>query len=225
MMMLILVFFILLYTLSDFNDEAYRAEIAKINVLDGDGNQISVLDYAARQGRDPEPLQVVENMLGLNTSNQVIKMARPKIYNDLQDMIDFTDLSDGVSLDANGNRIHLTIDGRYLFDSGRSDLKDRAKIIFNNLAQMFREYPDYKVDILGHTDDLAINTERYPSNWELSAVRATTVLRYFIQQGLDPLRMSATGYADSIPLVPNDTPENRMLNRRVEFVLEKETKE
>ncbi len=53
MMMLILVFFILLYTLSDFNDEAYRAEIAKINVLDGDGNQIRVLDYAARQGRDP----------------------------------------------------------------------------------------------------------------------------------------------------------------------------
>ena len=65
------------------------------------------------------------------------------------------------------------------------------------------------------------DTVAFPSNWELSAVRATTVLRYFIQQGLDPERMSATGYADFIPLVPNDTPENRATNRRVEFVLEK----
>lgn len=55
-----------------------------------------------------------------------------------------------------------------------------------------------------------------------SAMRATTVLRYFIRQGMDPVRMSATGYADIIPLVDNDTVENRARNRRVEFVLEKE---
>ena len=91
------------------------------------------------------------------------------------------------------------------------------------MAQLFRENPDYRITIRGHTDDLDIDTVQFPSNWELSAVRATTVLRYFIQQGIDLERMSATGYADFFPLVPNDTVENRARNRRVEFVLEKET--
>ncbi len=222
MMTLILVFFILLYTLSDYEDEAFRAQIASINVLDGEGSQISIIDYASRQGRDPEPLRVVEDMLGLNPSPSVIQPIRPKVYAELESLVDNTDLSDSVTLDMVGDQINLKIDGRYLFDSGVAELKDSARVIFNNLAQLFREHPDYRIAIRGHTDDLSIETERFPSNWELSAIRATTVLRYFIQQGLDPERMTATGYADFIPLVPNDSPENRAINRRVEFVLAKE---
>ncbi len=222
MMTLILVFFILLYTLADYEDKAYRAQIAQVNVLDGDGNMVSVLDYATQRGRDPEPLRVVEDMLGLKPTSDVIKTLRPKIFNEMESMIENTDLSDSVTLESVGDQINLQIDGRYLFDSGKAKLKDSATIIFNNLAQLFRENPDYRIAIRGHTDDLAIETVEFPSNWELSAVRATTVLRYFIQQGIDPQRMSATGYADFLPLVSNDTPENRAKNRRVEFVLEKE---
>jgi chemotaxis protein MotB len=222
MMTLIMVFFILLYTLADYENKAYRAKIAKINVLDGNGQMVSVLDYANQRGRSPEPLRVVEDMLGLKPTSDVIQTIRPKIYNELENMIHATDLSKSVTLKSVGNQINLQIDGRYLFDSGKAELKDGATVIFNNLAQLFRENPDYRIAIRGHTDDVAINTERFPSNWELSAIRATTVLRYFIQQGIDPERMSATGYADFLPLVPNDTPENRAKNRRVEFVLEKE---
>ena len=87
---------------------------------------------------------------------------------------------------------------------------------------MFSDHADYRIAIRGHTDDRNIQTRQFPSNWELSAVRATTVLRFFIQQGIDPQRMTATGYADYIPLVDNDSAENRARNRRVEFVLEKE---
>ena len=222
MMTLILVFFILLYTLADYEDKAYRAQIAQVNVLDGEGNQISVIDYAMRQGRDPEPLKVVEDMLGLNPSPEVIDTLRPRVFNELESMIENTDLSDSVTVESIGDEIHLKIDGRYLFESGQAELKDSASVIFNNLTLLFRENPDYRIAIRGHTDDLDIETERFPSNWELSAIRATTVLRYFIRQGMDPERMTATGYADFIPLVPNDSPENRSINRRVEFVLEKE---
>ncbi len=224
MMTLILVFFILLYTLADYEDKAYRAQISQVNVLDGDGNMVSVLDYATKRGRDPEPLRVIEDMLGLKASKDVIQTIRPKIFNEMESMIESTDLSDSVILKSVGDQINLQIDGRYLFDSGKAELKDEGRIIFNNLAQLFRENPEYRIAIKGHTDDLTIDTERFPSNWELSAIRATTVLRYFIQQGIDPERMSATGYADFLPLVPNDSPENRAKNRRVEFVLEKETK-
>lgn len=222
MMMLILVFFILLYTLADYHDKAFRNLISQVQIFDGEGNQISVIDYATRQGRNPEPLKKVEDMLGLNPSPEVIPPQRPKIYSELESMVENTDLSESVQLKSEGNQINLQIDGRYLFDSGKANLKDSAKIIFNNLTQLFREHPDYRIGIRGHTDDLDIETVQFPSNWELSAIRATTVLRYFIQQGIDPERMTATGYADFIPLVANDTAENRARNRRVEFVLEKE---
>ena len=225
LMTLILVFFILLYTLADYEDKAFRARIADVEVVDGEGQQMSVIDYATKSGRDPEPLQVVEDMLGLNPSPDVIQTEEPQIYNDIASMVDYTDAGEEVSLQLDGDQINLSIDGRFLFDSGKANLKDSAKIIFSNLAQLFREHPDYHIAIRGHTDDLDIDTPQFPSNWELSAVRATTVLRYFIQQGIDPERMSATGYADFLPLVPNDSPENRARNRRVEFVLEKKESE
>ncbi len=222
MMTLILVFFILLYTLSKFEDEAYRNLVSSVEVLDGDGNQVSVIDYARRSGRDPEPLKVVEDMLGLNPSNQVIDLMEPIIVKELKSMIESSDLSESVELAVSGDQINIQIDGRYLFSTGKADLKDEALVIFANLSHMFREYADYRIAIRGHTDDRDIDTEQFPSNWELSAIRATTVLRYFIRQGVDPERMTATGYADFLPLVDNSTPENRARNRRVEFVLEKE---
>ncbi len=222
MMTLILVFFILLYTLSELEDEDYRNLVSSVHVLDGDGNQVSIIDYARRSGRNPEPLKAVEDMLGLNPTDQVIELMEPIIVKELESMIESTDLAESVELAVNGDQINLQIDGRYLFPSGRAELKDEALVIFANLSHMFREFADYRIAIRGHTDDRDIETVQFPSNWELSAVRATTVLRYFIQQGIDPERMTATGYADFIPLVDNTTPENRARNRRVEFVLEKE---
>lgn len=222
MMTLILVFFILLYTLADYHDKAYRAHIASVQIIDGDGSQVSVIDYATRQGRSPEPLKAVEDLLGLNPSPDVIQVPKPKVFTDMASMIEYTDLAESVELEEKADQINLSIDGRFLFESGQSQLKDSARIIFNNLAQIFRENPDFRIAIRGHTDDLPIETQQFPSNWELSAVRATTVLRYFIQQGIDPERMTATGYADFLPIMPNNTPENRARNRRVEFVLEKE---
>ena len=222
MMTLILVFFILLYTLADFEDEAYKELVESVQVIDGDGNQISVIDFATRKGRNPEPLKAIEDMLGMNPSHVPVENLKPALVAEMESMIDNTDLADSVELAYNGDQINLQIDGRYLFESGQSELKDRARFIFANLAQMFRDYADYKIAIRGHTDDQGIQTARFPSNWELSAVRATTVLRYFIRQGIDPRRMTATGYADYLPLVENNSSENRARNRRVEFVLEKE---
>ena len=76
---------------------------------------------------------------------------------------------------------------------------------------------NYKVVVRGHTDDLPIRSEIFPSNWELSAARAAATLRYLAGQGISPSRMKAVGYADTRPIVPNNTKDNRALNRRVEF--------
>ena len=72
----------------------------------------------------------------------------------------------------------------------------------------------------GHTDNLPINTPRFPSNWELSTARATSVIRYLIEEeNLDPERLSAAGYGEYRPIDANDTPEGRARNRRVDLVI------
>ena len=221
-MTLILVFFILLYTLANFETTAYRNMVDSVQILDGDGHQISVIDYATSQGRNPEPLQIIEDMLGLNPADVPIDTMKPVLVSELESMIDNTDLADSVDLVFDGDQINLSIDGSYIFTSGSAVLKKEAEQIFAQLGSLFRRHSDYRISVKGHTDDLDIETVQFPSNWELSAVRATTVLRYFIAEGIDPERMTATGYADFLPLVENDSAENRAKNRRVEFVLEKE---
>jgi len=123
-----------------------------------------------------------------------------------------------------GERIIIRIKGTILFPSGDVELFEEAIPIFDDIYSLFNKYADYNIDIKGYTDDTPISSARFPSNWELSAVRATTVLRFFIDQGINPGRMSATGYSDLFPIASNDTVQGRAQNRRVEFVLEKEDK-
>ncbi len=134
MMTLILVFFILLYTLADFEDEAYKELIESVQVIDGDGSQISVIDFAIRKGRNPEPLKVIEDLLGMNPGNVPVENLKPALVAEMESMIDSTDLADSVDLAYNGDKINLQIDGRYLFESGQAELKDRARFIFANLG-------------------------------------------------------------------------------------------
>ena len=89
------------------------------------------------------------------------------------------------------------------------------------MIDLFMAFPEYTINIKGHTDNIPIATRQFPSNWELSAIRATTVLKHLISRGIAPKRLTATGYGDKIPLEPNTTDANRARNRRVEFVLEK----
>jgi chemotaxis protein MotB len=108
-----------------------------------------------------------------------------------------------------------------LFNSGSATLNKNALPILDKIARLLFEYPEYNINIKGHTDNVPISTKQFPSNWDLSAIRATTVLKYLIQKGIKPERLTATGYGDVMPLVPNTSAENRAINRRVEFVQEK----
>jgi chemotaxis protein MotB len=107
-----------------------------------------------------------------------------------------------------------------LFDQGKAEIRPQAVAILNKLGEITLKVPKYQLLVIGHTDDVPIRTTRFPSNWELSAARASAVVRYFAQKGgLDPSRMAASGYGSSWPVVPNDNPEHRAANRRVEIKL------
>jgi chemotaxis protein MotB len=106
-----------------------------------------------------------------------------------------------------------------LFQVGSAVLQPTGMAVLNAIAPVLRNLPN-DISIDGHTDNQPISGGQYPSNWELSTARATAVLRYLIAtQELDPTRISASGYADTRPLYPNNTPAHMAANRRVEVVI------
>ncbi|MBW2096320.1 MAG: flagellar motor protein MotB [Deltaproteobacteria bacterium] len=118
-------------------------------------------------------------------------------------------------------RILLTSD--LLFDTGRAALKGGSIEMLKKVATVLRRTP-YLVNLVGHTDDIPIHTESFPSNWELSTARACAVARFLIEEMKIPAeRCRVSGYAEYRPLRPNVSPENRAVNRRVEITITKET--
>ena len=87
------------------------------------------------------------------------------------------------------------------------------------MAEQISRLESHDVRVEGHTDSVPIKTEQFPSNWELSAARASGVVRFLIQNGVDSSRLSATGYGAERPLVANDSAKNRARNRRIEILL------
>lgn len=113
----------------------------------------------------------------------------------------------------------IILPGHVLFDSGASDVKPEAKLILDRLSKVLRKSRN-DIMIEGHTDNIPISTEQFPSNWELSTDRAVKVLRYLVESSkVPPKRFSAVGYGAAKPLVPNVDNESRMKNRRVEIIL------
>ena len=121
------------------------------------------------------------------------------------------------------DRLVLTMLGQVLFESGEADLTPLGLKIMQQVGQVLATLPGKNIQVEGHTDNHRIYGQlqkQYPTNWELSTARATTVLRYLIEQtGMDPKQFSATGYADKRPVMTNETEEGRAQNRRVEIVL------
>ena len=118
----------------------------------------------------------------------------------------------------------LTVDvaEQLFFDSGKAALKDTGKQILKKVADSLKGYEDKAIRIVGHTDNVPISgglQKVFPSNWELSVARATTVVRFLQDSGISPDRLVATGRAEYAPVAPNDSPEGRQKNRRIEITL------
>lgn len=145
-----------------------------------------------------------------------------KIKAELSSAIKKLQMEDNVSVRSFNNEVVVTMNEKVTFRPGETDILKDLFPMLGHIADIIKRYPSYNVEIDGHTDNVPISTPLYPSNWELSVARATSVLKYFIDsQGIDPSRFSIKGNADQRPLVPNDTPEHRAQNRRVEIRLRK----
>ena len=115
--------------------------------------------------------------------------------------------------------ITVDINASLLFAPGDARLDIGAIRALAAIGQILAP-TDFPLIVEGHTDNTPINTPQFPSNWELSGVRASSVVRLFIETGVDPRRLTATGYADQRPLADNASPEGRQKNRRVAVTIE-----
>lgn len=113
--------------------------------------------------------------------------------------------------------VSLRLEGELVFASGSAELRPEVLPLLDQIAGIALQRAE-RLDIEGHTDNLPIRNKQFPSNWELSSARAGSTARHMISNNVPPSRVRAVGYADTEPISANDTPDNRALNRRVEFV-------
>jgi chemotaxis protein MotB len=142
------------------------------------------------------------------------------IQRDIRAAVTELNLDDQVKIQVVNQEIVITMKENVTFRTGDSDILRGSEPILDTIAEMVVRYPTFQVEIDGHTDDQPIKTRRFPSNWELSVARATSVLKYLIgKHGLDPARFTIKGNGEQRPLSANLSPEERAQNRRVEIRL------
>jgi chemotaxis protein MotB len=117
-------------------------------------------------------------------------------------------------------RMIIALPNDILFDSAKTTVKPEGKAALAKVAQVLATMPDRNFLVAGHTDDLPIRTELFPSNWELSTRRAVEVVHYLVSQGMRAKVLAAAGYGEFDPIAQNDSPEHRAKNRRIEIVLQ-----
>ena len=217
LMTLLLVFFILLFSLSSFKVKESENTISNLE------NELLINENTRllnkQKSNSMSQTFWKDFRAGMKESGFVSQ--NDALLTDIQNTIIDNELVKNVVVEKVGRKIVIRIDGQVLFNSGHAKFKQSATNILEVIYSILQKHSSYKINIQGHTDNIPIHSDRFPSNWELSAIRATTVLRYMVNQGIDTERLTATGYADKLPLVKNNSAKQRAINRRVEFVLEK----
>lgn len=153
--------------------------------------------------------------------SQAIKESFPDIYN-----LSRKEISDVAQIDLISDRaVRITLTNDVLFETGKAGIRPQAKGILANVASVLRQTP-YIINVVGHTDNIPIHTPEFPTNWELSVIRACMVTRYLSENmGIPGERFFVSGHAYHQPVVPNNTPSNRAVNRRVEIIITKDKPE
>lgn len=225
---LLFAFFVVMYSLSSINEGKYRVlsdsivqAFRSISVNDS-GKAMIIQDLPM-----PSKALIGQKKSDASAKAEAVKKAeREKAAKRVRDMADeirrvLQPLADGgqVSVTEGAFGIKVEINAEVLFQPGEADLGQGAVDALDAVAQVLAP-ADFPIVIEGHTDNVPINTYRFPSNWELSAVRASSVVRLFVDNGVDPQRLTAAGYGDQRPVASNLSVEGRAQNRRVTLLME-----
>ncbi len=235
LMTLLLVFFVLLFSISSIEKEAFEEAARSLNIAlsrdSAPSSLIPLLEPAAETTRIPDPNEPVIINRDAELADQMrfqqalvdsINLELEEIIQELEGSLRESDMGSWVEIGTPlDGRLTLKVNAAVMFDPGSVEIRRSMMPLLDSVLEVVLNNPGFKLEVHGHTDNQPVDPALFPSNWELSAFRATAVLRFLIEGGLSPQRVVASGYGDSMPLLPNDSEENRAANRRIEFVLER----
>lgn len=231
LMSLLLTFFILLFSMSVVSEERFK-EVAESlrsaligtngeSIIDSQGSSSSDFSLQELDGitefdnMEPDGMEIQESVMLEESIPEEVQ----ELYKTVTNYMKEVDLDTDITLSRDQEGVYIDIQEAILFDSGSATLKMSGKETVGTLAGLFDLFEN-EIIVEGYTDDVPMSNTRFPSNWELSVVRAVSVLRYLSEEySVPPTRLSARGYGEHHPIVPNDSKENRAQNRRVNIVI------
>ncbi|HUN65380.1 MAG TPA: flagellar motor protein MotB [Bacteroidota bacterium] len=201
---LLLGLFVILYAMSKIDTPRYGELVAALTGIFGKGEHGVIQGHA---GMVPPPIA------GAGGDE------RAAIEKEVKKEMSGTMASGLISVEQNERGVTVHMMEELLFASGSADLKDASLKVLDPLAEILKKMPN-DIRVEGHTDDVPIHNDKFPSNWHLSVARAMTTAYYLIERHeLTPWKIAVAGYSQYRPLLPNTTPENRARNRRVDIVI------
>ncbi len=210
MVTLLFALFVVLYATSDANPQKLQSvrhsidQAFSIGVLQGSNGASPVFNSGG--GLTPSISEIKSNHLAGLTET-------------LNGFAAANNIEGKIQVRSDADSITISLADNLLFDSGSADLKPGSQDVLLLVASALRGLPN-EMRIEGHTDNIPVNSPDFATNWELSAARASRVLRFLSEQGgLDAARLFLAGYADTRPVGDNATPEGRALNRRADIVI------
>ncbi|HEX8988941.1 MAG TPA: flagellar motor protein MotD [Rhodocyclaceae bacterium] len=220
---LMFAFFVVMYAISQVNEGKYRIlsdtlASAFRNIPGSAAGTFEAINPAAPRPI-AVPIRTVKPSIKVDDkTRQKVERLR-KIAKDLNEALAPLVKEGQVRITQGALGVTIDINANVLFAPGDARLDVNAVRALFAVAQILAPI-DFPIRVEGHTDNTPINTPQFPSNWELSGVRASSVVRLFIDAGVAPSRLTVAGYADQRPVADNATPEGRQRNRRVAILIE-----
>ena len=213
MITLLMVFFIVMYSMANTDLKKF-AQVAE-------SMQIAFHMYGVGAGQGG----ILEKQKKQGDGSSILKNLPPmqrdyvSVSADLSAFAVQAGLEGQINVNTNVEGIIISLSDALAFESGSADLRPEATETLHKIAQVLLT-TENRIRVEGHTDNLVTNNPLYPTNWELSAMRAVTIVRYLIEhEGIAPARLAAAGYAEFKPVAGNDNRSNRALNRRADIVI------
>lgn len=221
---LLFAFFVVMYSISQVNESKYRVLSATLTDIFNEPKRtlepIQVGDLA--RALSPEAIELAELQKNQDSGGPFDRTADlPQLSDQFTEQ--FADLIDDRVVQVNSNEywLQISLNNSILFPLGSVEPSREANTVLAEIANLLRGFNN-PIQVEGYTDNLPVNSRQFPSNWELSAARASSIVKLFIDEGISPERLAAVGYGDTHPIAENETPEGRAQNRRVVLMIARE---
>jgi chemotaxis protein MotB len=222
---LLFAFFVVMYSISSVNKGKYQTFSESLDQALFHNENIQKQVVPIQVGTLPTTIQPIElpNLVTAEErelSSEILQEKRrldevsEKLQTALQPYIE----NKLVGIKKNDFWVELEMNSELLFASGKADLSAKAQLVLTEVADLVREVPNV-INVEGYTDDVPISNGFYPSNWDLSSARATSVVKELIKNNIPAARLSAVGYGEFHPIAENQDDAGRFKNRRVVLVL------